>query len=299
MSVTPRTQHIATLKLAYLHGGMARYRAGEVLGPRTLNDYELVVILEGQVVYEVGGRVYHAAPGDILLTRPGFREVYRWDPARRTRHAFLHFQFDRLPDDWPPPGAWPVFIHTPSPATSALFREILQRVFAHTEWPSRPPDRSTNRMMEALLTLLLQPAADHDGPAATPDRPDAVVRALNYMRLLIDEESRQPVSLKSLARVAGVSPKHLCRLFVQSIGQPPLRTLRLIQLQLAVVLLARSELSVQEIARRCGFEDPLYFSRCFTRVCRIAPRKARENMRRGRPPPRHPLPPDLIPRVFW
>ncbi|MCX7425339.1 MAG: hypothetical protein NTW96_06900 [Planctomycetia bacterium] len=35
------------LELTYLYGGVVQYRAGETLRPRVLNDYELVLILEG------------------------------------------------------------------------------------------------------------------------------------------------------------------------------------------------------------------------------------------------------------
>jgi hypothetical protein len=46
------------LELTYLYGGVAQYRAGETLGPRVLNDYELVLILEGQVAYRVDRHEY-------------------------------------------------------------------------------------------------------------------------------------------------------------------------------------------------------------------------------------------------
>jgi quercetin dioxygenase-like cupin family protein len=63
------------LELTYLYGGVVQYRAGETLGPRVLNDYELVLILEGQVAYRVDRHEYLAPPGSVILARPGFHEV--------------------------------------------------------------------------------------------------------------------------------------------------------------------------------------------------------------------------------
>lgn len=89
------------LVLTYLHGGVVHYRPGETLGPRTLSDYEFVLILEGNVTYQANQRSHAAPPGSLLLARPGFEECYRWDPTGRTRHAFFHFQIQRMPDAWP------------------------------------------------------------------------------------------------------------------------------------------------------------------------------------------------------
>ena len=54
-----------------------------------------------------------------------------------------------------------------------------------------------------------------------------------------------------------------------------------------------------DIARRCGFDDPLYFSRCFSAAYGLSPRSMRERMQKGIPPPASPLPADLMPRLHW
>lgn len=85
------------LKLTFLHGGVMQYRAGEILKPRVMRDYELVLILEGNVTYQANQRNYAAPPGCVILARPGFQESYRWDPLGPTRHAFFHFRVERMP----------------------------------------------------------------------------------------------------------------------------------------------------------------------------------------------------------
>ena len=44
-----------SLSLAYLHGGRMTYSPGDVLGPRLLTDYELVLIVKGSVTYIADG----------------------------------------------------------------------------------------------------------------------------------------------------------------------------------------------------------------------------------------------------
>ena len=53
-----------------------------------------------------------------------------------------------------------------------------------------------------------------------------------------------------------------------------METFRLLKLQLAMALLGRSSLAIKEIADRCGFENPLYFTRCFTKLYSQSPTQA-------------------------
>ena len=287
------------LRLAYLLGGIATYRPGEKLGPRTLTDYECVLVLEGSARHSVQAGGMHDVPaGGILLTRPGFVETYQWDTKRPTRHAYFHFDILQLPDDWPSPERWSVTFPSPPPLAQTLYREIVERIHTHPDWPAAAPDTGTTRLVESLFSLLLCPHPAGRGVLEKP-LPEPVMRAIHLMRLMLDEAEPRPLRLAAMARSAGVTPKHLCALFTANIGHPPHRTFRLLQLHLALSLLARSELSIKEIARRCHFQDPYYFSRYFAGVYQISPTQMRQRLRAGGVVPRGPLPPALAPRLFW
>ncbi len=286
------------LELAYLHGGVAQYRAGDVLELRDLPDYEMVLIIEGHAVYIADGVRYDAPAGSMLFSRPGFNEAYSWDPDGPTRHAYFHFSILQSPDRWPGFQEWPVVVASPDPVLPALFRHVLNRIYSHPDWPAMPPGPLDCLVVETLLSLFLE----RGGVARTDyerDRPTHVNLALNFLRREIDTNSHRRISLAKLAEVAGVSEKHLCRSFRKSLGHSPVRTYRLLCLQLALSLLSRSNLGIVEIADRCGFEDPAYFSRYFTRVFGRSPSQLREHLRGGGAPPANPLPVDLAPRFFW
>lgn len=287
------------LRLSYLFGGVVTYRPGEVLNLRTLPDFELVRILEGQVIYTRQGIAHAIPPGGVILARPGSVESYAWDRERETRHAYFHFDLERFPADWPPPARWPLFRTRPDPVIGALFDHVIGQIARHPSWPVRSPGPRIGRMVEALIAaFLFAPSGAEPLPGAA-GRPGAVQRALQWMRQVLDEDPGRSVTLGDVARHASVSPPHLCRLFASTIGCSPMEALRRLRLQMSLALLGRSELNVKQIARRCGFASPYHFSRRFSGLYGFAPTEVRRSLRRGRPPPDAGLPPDVAPRVHW
>jgi len=145
-------------------------------------------------------------------------------------------------------------------------------------------------------------AGEHRGPRVLPDHEFVLILEGNVSYQVQRREYAAPhrtLSLPHLSRVAGVNAKHLCRLFRRSLGHPPIETHRLLRLQLALALLTRSNLTVKQIAHRCGFDDPAYFSRCFMKAFRRSPRAVRKRLAGGLPPPPNPLPVDVSPRLSW
>lgn len=287
------------LKLAYLYSGVALYQPGEVLGPRLLEDFEGVLIIEGHPGYEMENGVVALEPGSIIIARPGTRETYRWDAESQTRHAYFHFGLEEIPSDWPSPADWPRCQLHPDRSLCELFRHIVERAARHGNWPAQQPGISDNRIFEAFLDLYLNPPGLSGEPVPN-EFSEPVRRAAKFVRERLDTPFFEPFSLATLAEAAHVSPAHLCRVFNKELGIPPLRACRLMQFQLAIPLLARSNLSIKAIADRCGFPDQLHFSRSFTHTFGDSPSQLRCKMQNGTPPP-HPLPHSYLfmPRLHW
>lgn len=64
------------------------------------------------------------------------------------------------------------------------------------------------------------------------------------------------LSTAALARLTGVSERHLSRLFVEHLGQTPGRYVRRVRTEAAAQLLASTALPLVAVARRCGFGSP-------------------------------------------
>ncbi|MEX0744466.1 MAG: helix-turn-helix transcriptional regulator [Phycisphaeraceae bacterium] len=144
--------------------------------------------------------------------------------------------------------------------------------------------RVIETLLDAFLTGQVSQAFEH-----TRDDPEPVQRALSFMRVQLDRDAATPLALPDLARAARVSPEHLCRLFREALDVGPMEAVRLSRLERAVTLLTRSNLNVEQVARRCGFASPYHFSRVFKDVFGQPPTIVRRNVAAGGAPPVSPL----------
>ena len=69
-----------------------------------------------------------------------------------------------------------------------------------------------------------------------------------------------------------VNKDHLRRKFGSAFGMTPVEYLNSLRVQQATHLLTQGKISISEVAFRCGFYDPCYFSRCFKKYMGLSPR---------------------------
>jgi AraC-like DNA-binding protein len=274
--------------LKYVHGRVVGYPPGATFGPRDLNDYELVWIIEGQVLYRADGRDYPAPPGSIVLCRPGFRDAFVWDREHDTRHGFFHFDIGGpFPEDFPQPADWPVCVTLQdNDVVRPLFRSVLAQISGVRQTTVVTP--MLRRAVELLLgSLLIGPQGQLLEHRA--DLPEPVRRALDHIRRALDGDPAAALDLPALAQAAVVSPEHLCRLFRNTVKMGPMEAVRLHRLDAAVGLMARSNLNIAQIAYRCGFASPYHFSRRFHDAYGQSPREVRRSIDEGKMPPMNPM----------
>ena len=224
--------------------------------------------------------------------------MYRWDPAHCTRHAYIHFNVERYPSDWPDPADWPRIRDRVTPLCLRLFRHILQHMYEHGAGNDVRPSPADCRLVAVLIDTLIEGQIDDMG-SFERDRPEPVRRALMHIRRVAEEDPHYLLTLSDLAAEANVTGKHLCRLFAKWVGHSPMQTYTLLRLESAVALLARTNLIVKEIAQRSGFENALYFSHLFSKTYGQSPSAFRESLKAGAVRPRPLLPVDLLPRIRW
>ncbi|HEV7300604.1 MAG TPA: helix-turn-helix transcriptional regulator [Tepidisphaeraceae bacterium] len=257
---------------------IATYPPGATFGPRVMREYELVWMIEGDAQYFHDDHEVAAPQGSVVLCRPGITDSFRWDPARRTRHAYVHFHVDRYPPAWPSPAQWPVVrAFTDAHIVPPMFRHLLA-------WHERGDPTLVQLTLNHLLATFVT------GEATTADvphdaLPDPVERAMTFLYTALDRNLAAPIEFDALVEASCVTGPHLCRLFKSATGHSPAETVRLARLDRSLELVVRSNFSVKQIAATCGFATPFHFTRLFTRAFGAAPAVLRKRIEAGQSPP--------------
>jgi AraC-like DNA-binding protein len=263
---------------------VATYPAGATFGPRRLRDWEFVWMIEGDAVYRRDEEAAGAPQGSVVLCRPGTTDSFRWDPVRRTRHAYFHFDVvGEFPPEWAPAGEWPL-VRVPAEGDADLLRPLFRHLLSMAD-VGGAGDPTQARLLALSLLAAFATGRTDAGAVDRPPLPEPVARAMAFLARRLDDAPGEALPLSEIARAACVTPEHLCRLFKSATGRSPAETVRLARLDRAAVLLARTNYAVGEVARLCGFESPFHFSRLFRRSFGQAPSEMRRAFAEGAPVP--------------
>jgi AraC-like DNA-binding protein len=128
-------------------------------------------------------------------------------------------------------------------------------------WSSRKKDGELAYWLGLFLTRLLRAPSLHlAGEDPTTDRSSPLLMRINEYCV---SNLQHAIRLKELASRLGVSESHLRASFRAETGISLGQHLRRLRLQKAMGLLLQSELSITQIAERCGFDSIYTFSRAF------------------------------------
>ncbi|HEV3042483.1 MAG TPA: AraC family transcriptional regulator [Roseiarcus sp.] len=247
----------------------------------THDTYVIGAVLAGCNAYSQRGVKIYAGAGDICVINPGvvhdggafdrgfsYRMTYPSvalmkelveDVTGRPAHAAPSFKAPIMRDA----------------EVLALFRSAHERMEAGEESVGADED------LVAAYGLMLLRYADLDGPGFDGGEP----RRIERVRAFLEERFCEPVDLKRLAEIAGLSRFQLLRAFRRETGMTPHTYLTDCRVRAARRLLARGE-SVAHAAFACGFSDQSHLTRLFKAHAGLTPgrfRAARNFIQDGAP----------------
>jgi transcriptional regulator GlxA family with amidase domain len=97
---------------------------------------------------------------------------------------------------------------------------------------------------------------------------DGVIQSIEYMR----ENIHGNVTLKDLAKAAGLSVSHYCSVFKKKTMQSPLNLYTSMKVQRACQMLQNRDQTIKSIAYSLGFFDQYHFSKVFKQIMGASPR---------------------------
>ncbi len=136
------------------------------------------------------------------------------------------------------------------------------------EWESR---RSTHVVKSTVYSIMQF--------CSESNQKEHSIHSAELAKQIIDNGFRDSeFSVNSLVQMLYTSYPTLRRNFLKRYGMPPKQYLLKLRLDTAVTLLSEGFLSVQEISKRCGFDDARHFSQIFKEKYGVSPSKVSHNL---------------------
>ena len=224
-------------------------------------DYHILLIISGTCIVYFQGKAYRLLPGHVAFYAPGEAQKYCFPEPCES--YWVHFSGKAVPEILVECGfSSGVYSLTPDTRLSGLFSEMISRFNGETTRV-----QSNASMIELLYDL----AQRTRHPGAQPDDP-----GIRAVRFYLDKHYDRTVTLEDLSRRSGYSRSRFSYLFKKVTGCTPLDYQRNIRLNTSCDLLLSTSLSVSEIAARCGYDDPIYFTKLFRRRFCLSPTRYRK-----------------------
>jgi AraC-like DNA-binding protein len=187
-------------------------------------------------------------PTQDLYTLPGYQAFFKLEPAYRKQHRFQ----SRL-------------------QLSATELEHVIGLIDRLDRELRAQQQGFRFMAVAVFMQVVGYISRCYEPASSTASQSLlkIGEALSYLENHYD----QPVALVELARLAHMSERNFLRVFRKIMGDTPINYLLRLRLAKAAELLRQDQMNITQVAYRVGFQDSNYFTRKFSEVFRMSPRR--------------------------
>ena len=255
--------------------------------PHWHREIEMIFVEKGEILVTVQSEAVLLCEGEIAFVSPNelhsvksvsndvcyYAMVFAEDLLTFPKHHFFQKQFTE-----------PVFS-----VVATLPRKILKNdtiyneVFKCFKAIVKTENYQSPEILPLLLSLFITIEKNQllSNNAKSKERfPISIKNSLNFMF----EHFGEKITLSDLANAACLSPNYFCSCFKSCTGVTPFEQLHSLRIDRAATILENSDLSIEETARQCGFDNVGFFIKVFKQRMGQTPatfRKDAKNLTRG------------------
>ena len=260
-------------ELSFLFCGRQTCSPGDSVGPAVREHHLLHFCLSGRGIYQAQGQSYNIGPGEGFLILPGEVTSYQADQQDPWNHIWVGFDGTRAGEYLRDCGLGKdqrIYRCTSPDRLDHCVREMMRYEIA---------GRGHELMLQGELYHFLGWIARSTGEPVRRGREtgkEYVELSMEYIRNHFQED----LTVSKLARYVGLNRSYLTTVFQSVAHMSPQQFLMRFRMTRAAQLLREAELSVGEVARSCGYPDPLTFSKAFKRTMSVTPSQYRRGARK-------------------
>lgn len=260
------------------NAGLFISRGAAMHPTRIITSHELIMVKQGVLDMWEGDREFHLEAGDTLHLWPKRRHGSTKPMPLGLKFYWIHFEIDEVAqgsdNDTRESLASlirvPQINHTHQPERL----ECLFRMFLNDQESGALTPYSANLLTSLMLVEVAHPQEEKPTSA---DNVNAVATwAHTYIRINYD----RPLTASRIAQALGYNADYLGRIYRNVYGCTLTIAIHRCRVNIACQYLLDSNLTIEQIARKCGFNDPDYFRRIFRQYMQVSPGTYRDEYSR-------------------
>lgn len=258
------------------NAGLFISRGGAMHPTRVIQSHELIFVIQGELDMWEEEQIFHLSPSQTLHLYPGRRHGSTKPMPSDLKFYWVHFEIEAEASE-PAAKNEPHSALVTMPQVTRLSHpdslERLFRVFLNEQETATLRPLTANLLM---MLMLIEVAHQSQSEANTNGVNVVATWAHHYIRMNYDKA----ITAGKVAAAVGYNADYLERIYRQTYDCTLTQAIHRRRIQKACDYLLNSNLTVIQIAARCGFTDPDYFRRIFKRYMQISPTDYRhENSR--------------------
>ena len=227
--------------------------------------FEIYYLTKGNCRYFIDDKTYEVKAGDIILIPKGVIHKTMYDEGEMQR-KLINCSYHYVPTSIIP--KLPLIMYH---YRNIDIKEEVDDIFIKIEREYTKQDEFSQDALLNLLHLLFYLLVRNENKIDKTEKGNYLV---TEVIAFLKENYAKDVSLTEIAEKLSVSIEHLSRVFKKETGLAFIKYLNMLRFQKAEELLKNNEnLSITEIAYKCGFNDSNYFSDKFKKYYGISPLK--------------------------
>lgn len=264
------------IDLGMYQAGMERCEPGHIFGPVARNNYLFHYVLEGEGTLMANNsreitQTYSIRKGQGFMLFPGQIATYYTSQERPWTYMWIEFGGLRVHE---------ALLTTELSVNQSVYRassfelrkamkEELLYIIHNSQEPPLCLIGHLYLFFDALIRSCALPKA-----SSTRKMSDYYVKeAVHY----IEQNYADHISVEMIAEILGIDRSYFSKIFRQSTGVSPQRFIIEYRMTKAASLLKLTRLTIQEIGRQVGYDNPFHFTRAFKEVFKVPPRQWRKD----------------------
>ncbi|MDR0270454.1 AraC family transcriptional regulator [Paenibacillus sp.] len=258
------------MDLNLLFFGMEECTPGHTWGPGLRDSYVLHYIHSGHGVFRTNETEYELGAGQGFILIPDTLVHYSADPLDPWTYTWIAFKGLN---------AKPLLQRAHISAQCPIFTAHATSCFGsfYEELKTAGDDRGSDALSQSILYRILADLIRCSPETDTGHKPQYSLEG--YIRKsieYIESSYSQKITVLDIARSIGLDRTYLSGLFKDKFGVPLQTFLLEYRMNRATDLLQNPELSVSDVSRSVGYNDPFLFSKMFKKVVGSSPREYRK-----------------------